>query len=164
MELTHFNQSGRAKIVNVTKKAITERNAIATGTVKMKHETLLKVIEGQMKKGDVLNVAQVAGIMGAKKTSEVIPMCHFLLIDGVDIEFEINEEKNEIIITASVDTVGKTGVEMEALTAVSIAALTIYDMCKAIDKEMEITNICLLEKRGGKSGHYIKKGVERNEG
>lgn len=163
MNLTHFNQFGRAKIVDVSNKENTARQAIAKGTIKMNIETLTKVIEGQMKKGDVLNVAQVAGIMGAKKTSELIPMCHNILIDGVDIEFEFNKKNNEINIFASVDTFGKTGVEMEALTAVSITALTIYDMCKAIDKDMVITDICLLEKFGGKSGHYIKEGVEVNE-
>lgn len=160
MELTHFNDKGRAKIVNVSKKDNTERKASANATVKMKKETLQKILEGRMKKGDVLSVAQVAGIMGAKKTSGLIPMCHNILIDGVDIEFKIDQDKNEINIIATVITVGKTGVEMEALTAVSTAALTIYDMCKAIDKGMEITNIYLLEKIGGKSGHYIK-GSER---
>lgn len=159
MELTHFNQHGRAKIVNVSDKDNTKRTAIAKGTIRMKPETLQKVIDGQMKKGDVLNVAQIAGIMGAKKTSDLIPMCHTILIDGVDLEFRITKEKNEIGIVATVDTVGKTGVEMEALTAVSVTALTIYDMCKAIDKEMVISNICLLEKQGGKSGHFKREEI-----
>jgi len=164
MEFTHFNQNGRARIVDVSKKENTHRRAVATGIVKMKIDTLNKIIEGQMKKGDVLNVAQVAGIMGAKKTSELIPMCHTILIDHVNIDFEIDNDKSEIHIIASVETFGKTGVEMEALSAVSITALTIYDMCKAIDKDMVITQIGLLEKTGGKSGHYIRKEVEVNEG
>ncbi len=164
MKLTHFNQFGRARIVNVSEKEKTARKAIAKGTIKMHSETLAKIIDGHMKKGDVLSVSQVAGIMGAKKTSELIPMCHNILIDGIDIDFEINKEKNEIDIFASVNTVGKTGVEMEALTAVSVTALTIYDMCKAIDKDMVIKDICLLEKIGGKSGHYLKKDVKINEG
>ena len=157
MNLTHFNQKGRAKIVDVSKKEETERKAIARGTVKMKKETLQRIIDGDMKKGDVLNVAQIAGITGAKKTSDLIPMCHNILIDGVDIDFEINTDENEINIFATVSIVGRTGVEMEALTAVSTAALTIYDMCKAIDKEIVIKEILLLEKIGGKSGHFMRK-------
>ncbi len=163
MDFTHFNQEGRAKMVDISEKKKSHRVAIASGTVKMKKETLEKVLEGNMKKGDVLNVAQVAGIMGAKKTSDIIPMCHHILIDGIDIEFKVHHERNEIQILARVETIGKTGVEMEALSAVSITALTIYDMCKSIDKGIEITNIHLLEKKGGKSGHYIKKEVKDDE-
>jgi molybdenum cofactor biosynthesis protein MoaC len=136
MDFTHFNENGKAKMVDVGEKDETKRVAIARGTIKMNRETLIKVKEGQMKKGDVIAVAQVAGIMGAKKTSDIIPMCHNILINGVDLSFEINEEESSIIIEAEAKTTGKTGVEMEALSAVSIAALTIYDMCKAIDKEI----------------------------
>ncbi|MBW6411550.1 cyclic pyranopterin monophosphate synthase MoaC [Clostridium weizhouense] len=155
MKFTHFNEDGRAHMVNVNEKNDTNRVAIATGSIKLKKETVVLIKNGKMKKGDVLSVAQVAGIMGAKKTSDLIPMCHNIFITGADIKFEILED--EIKIQAEVSTVGKTGVEMEALTAVSTAALTIYDMCKAVDKEMEIGNITLIKKTGGKSGDYIKK-------
>lgn len=158
MEFTHFNESGKAKMVDVGTKDNTVRIAIARGTVKMQNETLQKIIERQMKKGDVLGVAQVAGIMGAKKTSEIIPMCHNIFITGADIRFEIDNPNSSIDIEAMVKTIGKTGVEMEALNAVSTTALTIYDMCKAIDKEMVIENIRLVKKSGGKSGDFIKKG------
>ncbi len=158
MDFTHFNENGKAKMVDVGEKDETKRVAIARGTIKMNRETLIKVKEGQMKKGDVIAVAQVAGIMGAKKTSDIIPMCHNILINGVDLSFEINEEESSIIIEAEAKTTGKTGVEMEALSAVSIAALTIYDMCKAIDKEMVIDNIRLVKKIGGKSGEFIRRG------
>lgn len=157
MELTHFNEKGKAKMVNVGNKSNTERIAIARATVKMKEETLKKIIEGDMKKGDVLSVAQIAGIMGAKKTSDIIPMCHNIFITGADIEFETDRESNSIHIEATVSTIGKTGVEMEALSAVTIAALTIYDMCKAIDKDMVIVNIMLIKKTGGKSGMYLRE-------
>lgn len=158
MDFTHFNENGKAKMVDVGEKDETKRVAIARGTIKMNRETLIKVKEGQMKKGDVIAVAQVAGIMGAKKTSDIIPMCHNILINGVDLSFEINEEESSIIIESEAKTTGKTGVEMEALSAVSIAALTIYDMCKAIDKEMVIDNIRLVKKIGGKSGEFIRRG------
>lgn len=160
MEFTHFNENGKARMVDVGEKNETKRVAIARGTIKMNRETLNKVKDGQMKKGDVLSVAQVAGIMGAKKTSDIIPMCHNILINGVDLNFEIDEENSAINIEAEARTTGKTGVEMEALSAVSIAALTIYDMCKAIDKEMVIDNIRLVKKTGGKSGEFIRKGEE----
>jgi cyclic pyranopterin phosphate synthase len=155
MSLTHFNESGRARMVEVTQKDETVRIAIARGQVKMKHETIEHITGAKIKKGDVLSVAQVAGIMGAKRTSDLIPMCHPLMLTGVDMSFEVL--KDCILIEGQVKTVGKTGVEMEALMAVSIAALTIYDMCKAIDKDMEIGEIRLIEKQGGKSGHY-KRG------
>lgn len=158
MEFTHFNESGKAKMVEVGEKNDTRRAAVAKGTIKMDSRTLEMVTQGQMKKGDVLSVAQVAGIMGAKKTSDIIPMCHNIFITGADIRFEIDKENNAIHIEAEVKTTGKTGVEMEALSAVSIAALTIYDMCKAIDKDMIIENIMLTKKTGGKSGEYIRKG------
>lgn len=163
MELTHFNQHGNAKMVDVSLKNDTVRKAIAKGTIKMKPNTLQHIIDKKIKKGDVLHVAQIAAIMGAKKTSDIIPMCHNINLTGVDLEFNIIEEENKIDIYATVQTVGKTGVEMEALTAVNIAALTIYDMCKAIDKEMIISDIYLCEKLGGKSGHYVNKGENKNE-
>ena len=152
MELTHFNEAGKAKMVHVGDKADTERLAVATGKVNMAAETLRKIREGRMGKGDVLAVAQVAGIMAAKKTWELIPMCHPLQLSGIDLLFYLDEEEQAVEIAATVQNYGKTGVEMEALTAVSVAALTIYDMCKAVDKEMEISQICLVEKRGGRSG------------
>lgn len=155
MEFTHFNEDGRAHMVNVNEKNDTNRVAIATGSIKLKKETVDLIKNGKIKKGDVLSVAQVAGIMGVKKTSDLIPMCHNIFITGADIKFEVLED--EIKIQAEVSTVGKTGVEMEALTAVSTAALTIYDMCKAVDKGMEIGKITLIKKTGGKSGDYIKK-------
>ena len=154
MELTHFNEAGKAKMVHVGEKADTERLAVATGKVNMAAETLQKIREGRMGKGDVLAVAQVAGIMAAKKTWELIPMCHPLQLSGVDLLFYLDEEEQAVEIAATVKNYGKTGVEMEALTAVAVAALTIYDMCKAVDKEMEISQICLVEKRGGRSGTY----------
>lgn len=154
MELTHFNETGKAKMVHVGDKAVTERLAVATGKVSMAAETLRKIREGRLGKGDVLAVAQVAGIMAAKKTWELIPMCHPLQLTGVDLLFYLDDEAGAVEIAATVQNHGKTGVEMEALTAVSVAALTIYDMCKAVDKEMEISQICLVEKRGGRSGTY----------
>ena len=160
MEFTHFNENGKAKMVNVGEKDETKRIAIARGSIFMRKETLIKVKEGHMKKGDVLAVAQIAGIMGAKKTSDVIPMCHNIFIDGVDLNFKIDEENSAIHIEAEAKTTGKTGIEMEALTAVSIAALTIYDMCKAIDRGMVIDNIRLVKKSGGKSGEFIRNEEE----
>jgi cyclic pyranopterin phosphate synthase len=157
-ELTHFNDSGRAKMVDVGAKDFTKRVALAQGEIYMKRETVERIKEGRMKKGDVLSVAQVAGIMASKKTSDIIPMCHNLNLTGCNIEFEIYEEKIKIFATVSV--IGQTGVEMEALTSVSVCALTIYDMCKAIDKDMRIDNICLLEKSGGKSGNYKRKAED----
>lgn len=158
MEFTHFNESGKAKMVEVGEKQDTKRVAIARGTIKMNIKTLKMITQGEMKKGDVLSVAQVAGIMGAKKTSEIIPMCHNIFITGADIKFEVDEENNAIHIETEVKTTGKTGIEMEALSAVSITALTIYDMCKAVDKDMVIENIRLVKKTGGKSGEYIRMG------
>jgi cyclic pyranopterin phosphate synthase len=155
---THFNEDGRAKMVDVTGKEDTLRIAVARGEVKMRPETLAAIKDGNIKKGDVLAVAQVAGIMAAKQTSGLIPMCHPLFISGADIGFNINDSETRIEIQAVVKTTGKTGVEMEALTAVSAAALTIYDMCKAIDKDMEINEIRLVEKIGGKSGKYTREG------
>lgn len=154
-ELTHFNEQGRAKMVDVTEKAVTHRTAAAAGEVHMARETLAKIRAGAMKKGDVLAVAQVAGIQAAKHNWELIPMCHPLPLTGIDIAFALSEEPCMVEIRATVTCTGVTGVEMEALTAVSVAALTIYDMCKAVQKDMRITNIRLLTKSGGKSGDYI---------
>ena len=153
-ELTHFNEQGRAKMVDVTEKAVTHRTAVAAGEVHMSPETLEKIKSGAMKKGDVLAVAQVAGIQAAKHTWELIPMCHPLPLTGIDITFALTEDPCMVEIRAAVTCTGVTGVEMEALTAVSTAALTVYDMCKAVQKDMKITNIHLLEKSGGKSGDY----------
>ena len=154
MALTHFNEYGKAMMVSVEGKKDTTRVATASGKIYIKAETLDLIEQNGMKKGDVLSVAQIAGIMGAKKTSDLIPMCHNIFLSGADIEYTINSEESFIYILATVKTVGKTGVEMEALTAVSTAALTIYDMCKAIDKDMVISDVQLEEKIGGKSGHY----------
>ncbi|MCC7201499.1 MAG: cyclic pyranopterin monophosphate synthase MoaC [Nitrospirae bacterium] len=161
-ELTHFNVEGRAKMVDVSEKIVTSRTAIATGKVYMLPETLKRIQDGKIAKGDVLAVAQVAGIMGAKRTPDIIPMCHPLLLSGVDISFTEDPVPDEnglcsVGITATVRVGGQTGVEMEALTAASIAALTIYDMCKAIDKGMILSEICLEKKTGGKSGTYIRE-------
>lgn len=155
MELTHFNEFGRAHMVDVGEKENTKRKAIARGKIWMKRETVRRIREGEIKKGDVLSVAQIAGIMAAKETSSLIPMCHNLFLTGSDIRFEIQDDGVEI--EAEVTTEGKTGVEMEALTAVSIAGLTIYDMCKSIDKEMKIGQVRLIKKTGGKSGDYMCK-------
>lgn len=157
MKLTHFDDRGKARMVDVTEKAVTQRIAIATGSVVMKPATLRIVREGRAEKGDVLGVARVAGIMAAKNTSNLIPMCHPLAITSVAIDFRLNTKKSAVEITATVKVAGQTGVEMEALTAVTIAALTIYDMCKAVDKEMVISEIMLVEKQGGKSGIFRRK-------
>lgn len=156
--LTHFNAQGRAMMVNVGEKVPTDRRAVATGRIYMKPETLELIEKGSMKKGDVLAVAQTAGIMGAKKTPDIIPMCHALCIDGINIGLETNKKLTAVDIKAEVTVSGKTGVEMEALTAVSVAALTIYDMCKAVDKEMVIGDIQLLEKSGGRTGKFVREG------
>jgi len=152
--LTHFNNEGRAKMVDVSEKQASLREAVAGGTVQVNAETFGLIARGEVKKGDVLAVAQVAGIMAAKRTSEIIPMCHPIVLTGVDISFATDEKHSTIDITATVRCKGETGVEMEALTAVSTAALTIYDMCKAAQKDIEINNIRLLKKTGGKSGDY----------
>ena len=156
-ELTHINDQGRAKMVDVSGKADTERIGVASGRIQMEPETLEMITGQKIKKGDVLAVAQVAGIMAAKKTWETIPMCHPLLLTGVDIHFEIYPGTSEIEAVASVKTTGKTGIDMEALNAVAAALLTIYDMCKAVDRAMVIRDIMLIEKDGGKSGHFVRK-------
>lgn len=154
-QLTHIDDQGKAKMVNVGRKKDTNRKAVAEGYVVMKAETLELIRTGLMKKGDVLSVAQLAGIMAAKRTFELIPLCHPLMLTNVQVELEIIENIPGVHITASVETTGKTGVEMEALTAVSVAALTVYDMAKAVEKTMVIKDIRLLEKHGGKSGDWI---------
>lgn len=153
-EFTHFNQSGEAVMVDVSEKADTVREAAASGKITMSKECFEKVKDGEMGKGDVLGVARIAGIMGAKKTSELIPLCHILNLSKVELEFELEEETHTILAYCTAKTVGKTGVEMEALTGVNVALLTIYDMCKAVDKGMEISEIHLLRKSGGKSGFW----------
>jgi cyclic pyranopterin phosphate synthase len=152
--LTHLDKEGRAKMVDISEKPLTQREAVAKGSVYMKPETLRLIEDKKVPKGDVLCVSRVAGIMAAKRTSEVIPMCHPLNITSVDIKLNLDSKKNKVDIEACVKILGQTGVEMEALTAVSAAALTIYDMCKAVDKEMVISDIMLMEKRGGRSGVY----------
>jgi len=153
-DLTHFNSEGRAKMVDVGEKDITVREAVASGSVFVNENTFRLITSGEIEKGDVLAVAQVAGIMAAKKTSDIIPMCHPISITGVDISFSTDDARNAVDITATVRCRGETGVEMEALTAVSAAALTIYDMCKAVQKDIKICDIRLLKKTGGKSGDY----------
>lgn len=155
MDFTHFNEQGRARMVDVTEKAVTDRVAVAAGRVYMNAETLAAVKEGRIKKGDVLAVAQVAGIMAAKRTWDNIPMCHPVPLTGVDISFEF--EETAVAIRASARCKAETGVEMEALSAVSAAALTIYDMCKALQRDMEISDIRLLYKAGGKSGEFCRE-------
>ena len=157
MELTHFNDEGRARMVDVSDKAQTLRTATASATVYLNAETYRLVTEGRMKKGDVLAVAQVGGIMAAKRTFELIPMCHPIALTGVDISFELEESAHTITVRATARCKGETGVEMEALTAASATALTIYDMCKAVQRDIVIGEIKLLEKSGGKSGHFVRE-------
>ncbi len=153
-KLSHFDKDGNAQMVDVSGKSSTQREAVAQGSVSMKKITMQLIEDGKISKGDVLGVARIAGIMAAKKTSELIPMCHPLNIASVNVDFKLNKKKGLIIIKSRVRVTGQTGVEMEALTSVAAAALTIYDMCKSVDKEMVITDILLLEKRGGKSGIF----------
>lgn len=160
-DFTHFNEAGRARMVDVGQKAETERVAVAAGRVLVNRETFERIKSGGMKKGDVLGTAQIAGIMAAKRTWEVIPMCHPLMLTGIDITFEMNEADLAVEIQAEVRCKGVTGVEMEALLAVSTAALTIYDMCKAVQKDMVIEEVCLLSKKGGKSGEFHRAQAEK---
>jgi cyclic pyranopterin monophosphate synthase len=153
-DLNHFNEAGRAKMVDISEKEVSTRKAVARGEVTMQPETLALIREGKSKKGDVLAVAQVAGIMAAKKTPDLIPMCHPLLLSGVDLRFEYDDARHALLIEAEVRISGQTGVEMEALTAISVAALTVYDMVKATDKTMQIGAIRLVHKSGGKSGTF----------
>jgi cyclic pyranopterin phosphate synthase len=153
-KLTHFNPEGRARMVDVSEKAATARQATAKAAVRVNGETYERIVSGGMKKGDVLAVAQVAGIMGAKRTPDIIPMCHPIALTGVDIRFELEPETTTIHIYATARCTGQTGVEMEAMTAASVAALTIYDMCKAVQRDIVLESVYLLEKSGGKSGLY----------
>ena len=154
LHLTHLDDQGNAKMVDVGDKDVTSREAVARGHVSMQPETLRLIKEGLMKKGDVLTIAQLAGIMGAKKTSELIPLCHPLPLDRVDVDLELDEKEGRINITATAKTTARTGVEMEALTACAIAALTVYDMCKSLDRSITIEGLALSEKSGGRSGHW----------
>ena len=156
-KLTHLDEQGRARMVDVGAKPDTVRIAIAKGEVHMKPETLGLIRAGQIKKGDVLTIAQIAGISASKRTSELIPLCHPLPLTKVDVDLSLDEALPGVIITATAKTIGKTGVEMEALTAVSVAALTVYDMAKAAEKSMRIQNIRLVEKHGGQSGDVINE-------
>jgi len=155
-EFTHFNAQGNAVMADVSKKETTPRQAVASGCIRMSSACYQAVRQGSSKKGDVLGVARVAGIMGLKRTGSLIPLCHTLLIEHAYIDFDFSDEECAVHATCTVKTTGVTGVEMEALTGVSIALLTVYDMCKAMDKSMEITDIRLLEKSGGKSGTYTR--------
>ncbi len=159
-KLTHIDESGQARMVDVSEKKDSFREAVARGSVAMRRETLLLVKKGALEKGDVLGVARVAGIMAAKRTAELIPLCHPLMLNSISCRFRFEEARNRIHIEFRVRTSAKTGVEMEALTAVSVAALTIYDMCKSADKELVIENIRLVKKTGGKTGDFIRKGEE----
>lgn len=155
--LSHVDDKGRARMVDVSAKSPTLREAVARGSITMKGETLRMITDGKIAKGDVLSTARIAGIMAAKKTPELVPLCHPLAITSVAIDFEIDEKESHILILSRVRVTGQTGVEMEALTAVAAAALTVYDMCKAVDKEMVISDILLLEKKGGKSGRFKRR-------
>ena len=157
-EFTHFDRKGNAVMVDVSEKPVTSRTAVAQGSIQVNEEIMAAVIGQTVEKGDVLGVARVAGILGVKQTASLIPMCHPLSISKCGIDFEIDRETNKITAICTVKIDGKTGVEMEALTGVSIALLTIYDMCKAIDKEMELTDIHLVKKTGGKSGEFYWGG------
>jgi len=153
-DLTHFDEQGRAIMVGVAEKAETRRVAVTCGRIVMRRETLALIRDGAAKKGDVLGVARLAGIMAAKRTSDLVPLCHPIPLTKVTVDFRLDEAANAVECTALAETVGRTGVEMEALTAASVALLTIYDMCKAVDRGMVIESVRLLEKLGGKSGHW----------
>ena len=153
-DFTHFNDEGRARMVDVGEKPVTVRTAVAAARVLVNEQTFELIKTGGMKKGDVLTVAQVAGVMGAKRTPDLIPMCHPILIDGINLSLHLDEQRRSVEIEAAVSCAGRTGVEMEALTAVSTAALTVYDMCKAVQKDMVISDIRLVRKTGGVHGDY----------
>ena len=156
-DFTHFNDQGRAKMVDVGEKPISQRTAVAAGRVLVSDHTFDLIKTGGMKKGDVLTVAQIAGVMGAKRTPDIIPMCHPILMDGINLELSLDEDRKSVEIRATVSCDGRTGVEMEALTAVSTAALTVYDMCKAVQKDMIITDIRLVSKTGGVHGSFLRE-------
>ncbi|KJR41400.1 molybdenum cofactor biosynthesis protein C [Candidatus Magnetoovum chiemensis] len=160
-KLTHFDENGQARMVDVSEKGVTLREAAAACYVEMRSETLRLIKDKNIQKGDVLTVAQIAGIMAAKKTPDLIPLCHPINITSVKVEFEIDEKSSQVFITSRVRTTGSTGVEMEALSSVSVAALTIYDMCKAVDREMVIKDIRLIEKSGGKSGVFKRQSEQK---
>ena len=155
-ELTHFDMDGQAIMVDVSDKPLTVRKAVAKGEIHMQSKTLQQILDQRIKKGDVFSVARLAGIMAAKQTSALIPLCHPLPLSSVEIDFDSDPQQGKVVIMATTKVTGQTGIEMEALTAASVAALTIYDMCKAIDKEMVIEGICLLKKSGGRSGTFIR--------
>jgi cyclic pyranopterin monophosphate synthase len=156
-DLTHFNSAGKAHMVDVGEKSITQRKAVAAGYIQMQDSTLKLIQQGDHKKGDVLGIARVAGIMATKRTSDLIPLCHPLALTHVSVEFEIDEAQHRVNCEVTAQTNGQTGVEMEALTGVQVALLTIYDMCKAVDRGMLIGDVRLLEKSGGKSGHWVRE-------
>ena len=156
-DFTHFNDQGRAKMVDVGEKPVTRRTAVAAGRVLASDHTFDLIKSGGMKKGDVLTVAQIAGVMGAKRTPDIIPMCHPILMDGINLELSLDEARKSVEIKATVSCDGRTGVEMEALTAVSTAALTVYDMCKAVQKDMVITDVRLVSKTDGDHGDYMRE-------
>lgn len=156
-DFTHFNEQGRAKMMDVGEKPVNRRTAVAAARVLVNDTTFALIRSGGMKKGDVLTVAQIAGVMGAKRTPDLIPMCHPILMDGINLELSLDENRRSVEIKATVSCDGRTGVEMEALTAVSTAALTVYDMCKAVQKDMVITDIRLVSKTGGVHGDYIRE-------
>lgn len=162
MELTHLNKNGEASMVDVSEKGITDRIAVAHAVVKMKESTLIQILAGKMKKGDVFACSRIAGIMAAKRTAELIPLCHPIPLTHISIDIQ-PKVPDGVDILATVKCTGNTGVEMEALCAASVAALTIYDMCKAVDREMEITSVQLLEKNGGRSGHFINQSAMSKE-
>jgi len=156
-DFTHFNEQGRAKMVDVGEKPISQRVAVAGARVLVNENTFALIKSGGMKKGDVLTVAQIAGVMGAKRTPDIIPMCHPILMDGINLELSLDEKRLSVEIKAEVRCDGRTGVEMEALSAVSVAALTVYDMCKAVQKDMVITDVRLISKTGGVHGDYYRE-------
>lgn len=157
MDFTHFDDNGKARMVNVSDKDVTQRTATAGASVLVNADTFALIKSGGMKKGDVLTVAQIAGIMGAKRTPDLIPMCHPILIDGVNLNLSLDDEKQSVEILATVSCTGRTGVEMEALTAASVAALTVYDMCKAVQKDIVISNLRLVNKTGGVHGDFARE-------
>ena len=156
-ELSHLNQQGEANMVDVTEKAMTSRTATAQGIIKMNRATFELITTGKHKKGDVFAVARIAGIQAAKKCSDLIPLCHPLMLSKVQVDFTLDDENSQVMVTSLCRLTGQTGVEMEALTATQVALLTIYDMCKAVDRGMTMTNVRLLEKAGGKSGHWVRE-------
>ena len=163
-KLTHFDEHGRARMVDVSSKKVTAREAVARGTVFMQPSTLEAIVHDEIKKGNALEVAKIAGIMAAKRTSSLIPLCHPIPLTSIDLNFSIDKAQSSITIESGVKTSGQTGVEMEALVAVSVAALTIYDMCKAIDRGMRISDIILVKKSGGQSGTFIREDILKESG